>query len=159
MYAQPSPILPVCGVQKFMPQGTQIDGYVLPFDSEGLESVPIRGFTHSTGSVILLTVWLCRLAAAANRRKISDSFFIIITFIGCPALQLAEHVHLQSILQTTSKHNGFEAERSEISASILQESSRLPDKPVYLPKTFSLSNYFVVMSILPPFLNNSCGTK
>jgi hypothetical protein len=41
---------PVCGIQKFIPQGTQIEGYVLPFDMLGLESVPIKGLIHSTGS-------------------------------------------------------------------------------------------------------------
>jgi len=39
----------VCGVQKFIPQGRAIAGYVLPVDSLNSESVPIRGLTSSAG--------------------------------------------------------------------------------------------------------------
>ena len=47
--AHPLPILRVCGVQKFIPHGSAMAGYVFPFDSLYSESVPIRGFTRSTG--------------------------------------------------------------------------------------------------------------
>ncbi|MNO02890.1 hypothetical protein D3C81_2234290 [compost metagenome] len=34
-----------------MPHGNPIAGYVFPFESEGFESVPIKGLTKSTGSI------------------------------------------------------------------------------------------------------------
>ena len=36
--------------------GTEIEGYRLPFDKLGFESVPIKGFTHSTGSLTFATI-------------------------------------------------------------------------------------------------------
>ena len=34
---EPSPILPVCGVQKFIPHGNAVAGYVFPVDSSNLD--------------------------------------------------------------------------------------------------------------------------
>ena len=41
----PLPFSPVCGLQKFIPQGTATAGYVLPWENAKVDSVPIRGFT------------------------------------------------------------------------------------------------------------------
>jgi hypothetical protein len=40
-------------------------GYVFPLESDGLESVPISGLIHSTGSVTLETFCANRLAKDA----------------------------------------------------------------------------------------------
>src|SRR5688500_14804287 len=49
-YFQPSPLLPVCGVQVCIPNGNAVVGYVLPLVSSCLELVPCRVFTYCTRS-------------------------------------------------------------------------------------------------------------
>jgi len=44
--------LPCCGVQKFIPQGRAIAGYVFPADRLNSESVPISGLTRSAGCIL-----------------------------------------------------------------------------------------------------------
>jgi hypothetical protein len=60
-----------------MPQGTPTDGYVLPFDRLGLDRVPIKGFTHSTGSVTFSTTCADALSRQATSRNVLNDTLII----------------------------------------------------------------------------------
>jgi hypothetical protein len=59
-----------------MPQGTQIAGYVFPLDKLGLDCVPIRGFTHSTGSAIRSANWPEQNIEEKNSKQTKGDFFI-----------------------------------------------------------------------------------